>query len=891
MKKLYSIITAILITASVFAQAPEKMSYQAVVRDASDALVTNASIGIQISILQGSTIGTAVYVETQTPSTNINGLLSLEIGTGIVVSGDFTAIDWTSNIYFIKTEIDLTGGTTYTITGTSQLMSVPYALHAKTAESITGSITEIDPVFGSSVASGITSGDTTNWNNHTVDTNTQLDAAGITALGFTSGSHTVDTDTNLDLAGVQALGFVTGAHTVNQDISGITTNATAITTIQGEQTTQNTAISLNTAKLTNATHTGDATGATALTVVGINGTSLSSLQTGILKNTTTTGVPSIAVAGDFPTLNQNTTGTSANVTGTIAIANGGTGATTATIAFDALSPLTTAGDIIYGGTAGTGTRLAKGTANQVLSMNAGATAPIWVTSAAATDINGLTDGKSDGKSIYLGLNSGQNYTGNGMSSVGIGEATLFSNVSGFRNVAVGFNSLNKNTNNDNTAIGAQSMQNNVTGTANTAIGILAMNGSAQGQYNTAIGASALSAPDGALTVGNTAIGGLSLGSHSIGSYNVALGFQSGYSNIIGVGNIFLGYQAGYNEAGSNKLYIENSNSATPLIYGEFDTNLVRANGNLEVSGTVKIEGGTPGTGKVLTSDANGLASWATPAAAPATTDALTEGTTNLYYTEARVSTNTSVATNTAKVTNATHTGDVTGSTALTIGNAKVTNAKVATGIDAAKLANGTVSNTELQYINSLSSNAQTQLNAKQATITGAATTITSSNLTANRALISNSSSKVAVSSTITTTELGYLDGATSNIQTQINNNRVTRTAIITDTAGDNNIANLFGISNFTIVLSTNSLVYIKRYVGSASLSATVNSSTGISNYQNIPTTFTAFSGVLDTNNGNTNNIMDIFVSDIDTNGVNRFYHFTLSSFNNSESVFCELIQY
>ncbi|MCF6169279.1 hypothetical protein, partial [Lutibacter sp.] len=134
--------------------------------------------------------------------------------------------------------------------------------------------------------------------------------------------------------------------------------------------------------------------------------------------------------------------------------------------------------------------------------------------------------------------------------------------------------------------------------------------------------------------------------------------------------------------------------------------------------------------KVLTSDATGLASWVTPAAAPTTTDALTEGITNLYYTEARVSANTSVAantaktgitstqanaivSNTAKVTNATHTGDVTGATALTIGNSKVTNAKVATGIDATKLADGTVSNTELQYINTVSSNVQTQLDAMQ----------------------------------------------------------------------------------------------------------------------------------------------------------------------------------
>src|SRR5574344_2487641 len=136
MKKVFTFLAAVLLTASVFAQSPNKMSYQAVIRDASDILVTDTQIGMQISILQGSTSGTAVYVETQEPTTNTNGLVSLEIGAGTVVSGDFLTIDWANGPYFIKTETDPAGGTDYSITGTSQLLSVPYALHAKTAESV-----------------------------------------------------------------------------------------------------------------------------------------------------------------------------------------------------------------------------------------------------------------------------------------------------------------------------------------------------------------------------------------------------------------------------------------------------------------------------------------------------------------------------------------------------------------------------------------------------------------------------------------------------------------------------------------------------------------------------------------------------------------------------------
>ena len=224
MKKIITICAALLMTASVFAQSPEKMSYQAAVRDGNNALVTSTAVGMQISILQGSASGTAVYVETQTPTTNANGLVSLEIGAGTVLSGDFTTIDWTAGPYFIKTETDPTGGTTYTITGTSQLMSVPYALHAKTADSITGTVnyTETDPVFGSSVASGITGTDTTNWNNK-LDSYTETDpifgasvASGITGTDTTNWNNKLDSYTENDpVFGSSVASGITGTDTTN----------------------------------------------------------------------------------------------------------------------------------------------------------------------------------------------------------------------------------------------------------------------------------------------------------------------------------------------------------------------------------------------------------------------------------------------------------------------------------------------------------------------------------------------------------------------------------------------------------------------------------------------------------------------------------------------------
>lgn len=113
------------------AQSPEKFSYQAIVRNSSGSLVSNSVIGIKISILQGNTSGSAVYSETQSALSNTNGLISFEIGTGSILSGSISTIDWSAGPYFIKNEHDITGGSNYIIAGVSELLSVPYAEYAK----------------------------------------------------------------------------------------------------------------------------------------------------------------------------------------------------------------------------------------------------------------------------------------------------------------------------------------------------------------------------------------------------------------------------------------------------------------------------------------------------------------------------------------------------------------------------------------------------------------------------------------------------------------------------------------------------------------------------------------------------------------------------------------
>jgi hypothetical protein len=130
MKNLFTLF-AIVISAIFMAQAPNLLSYQAVVRNAANQLVINQNVGIKFSILKSSATGAVVYAETQNSTTNSNGLFTTNIGSGTVISGSMASINWANDVYFIKSEIDLAGGSNYTITGTQQLLSVPYALNAK----------------------------------------------------------------------------------------------------------------------------------------------------------------------------------------------------------------------------------------------------------------------------------------------------------------------------------------------------------------------------------------------------------------------------------------------------------------------------------------------------------------------------------------------------------------------------------------------------------------------------------------------------------------------------------------------------------------------------------------------------------------------------------------
>ncbi|WP_186991940.1 beta strand repeat-containing protein [Constantimarinum furrinae] len=267
----------------------------------------------------------------------------------------------------------------------------------------------------------------------------------------------------------------------------------------------------------------------------------------------------------------------------------------------------------------------------------------------AQKLDDLSDGKSDsdgtqnGSSVFLGINAGAADDSSDNRNVGVGFEALENNSTGQSNTAVGYLALETNTTgsentavglsalranlggNSNTGLGYHALFSNTAGINNTATGHGALNNNISGGYNTANGVQALffntagsntasgyrSLYSNSSGARNTAHGLESLTLNSTGSDNVAVGYRAGRGNSTGSSNIFIGSNAGFNETGSNKLYIESSNADAnnALIYGEFDTNILRTNSEFQIGNPATTGYSFPtldGTnGQVMTTDGSG----------------------------------------------------------------------------------------------------------------------------------------------------------------------------------------------------------------------------------------------------------------------------------------------
>jgi uncharacterized protein (TIGR02145 family) len=169
---MYSLIkfTFFILPLISFSQAPEKINFQSILRNKEGEILANKAVSLKINILEGAINGPIKYVETHIKTTDKSGLISLQIGTGSIISGSFKGIKWGNSSHFIKLEADFEGGSQFILLGTQLLLSVPYALFSNVADTVLHVKTETDPLFDLSVAKGITQADTTHWNRKTGNT-------------------------------------------------------------------------------------------------------------------------------------------------------------------------------------------------------------------------------------------------------------------------------------------------------------------------------------------------------------------------------------------------------------------------------------------------------------------------------------------------------------------------------------------------------------------------------------------------------------------------------------------------------------------------------------------------------------------------------------------------
>jgi len=490
MKNLLTTLLAVLLVINIYAQSPEKMKYQAVIRNSNGHVVTDQTIGMQISIIQGDLPGTVVYTETHSILSNSQGLTSVEIGTGAISLGDFSTIDWANGPFFLQIETDPTGGTNYTVTGTNQLLSVPYAMHSKTADSLV----DIDS-FSWSTTGNAGTDPANNFIGTTDNQPLKFKVNNIQAGEISTGNNTFY---GLEAGVSNTIGVVNtanGYQALNSNTSGNHNTATG-----------NKALFENT---TGQRNTANGSGALQSNQTGNDNTALG--FTSLLSNTT--GQRNAAIGRNA--LFNNTTGNSSVAIGTYALYNN-----------TVKSNLVAVGDsaLYHNGIGATG--LSYGTRNTAIGSKS------------------LFSNKWGFNNTAVGFQSMYSDT-SGSHNTAIGAMAMYANTRGYINVAVGHYALSDNTIGwSNTAVGTYSMSSNISGDHNTAIGINSMSMNTTGSDNSALGSGTLF--DNTSGYDNTAIGEQAMRWNTSGYENTAIGRFALYNNSTAGRNVAVGYEAAEN---------------------------------------------------------------------------------------------------------------------------------------------------------------------------------------------------------------------------------------------------------------------------------------------------------------------------------------------------------
>ncbi len=565
----------LLLAGSSLSQAPESINYQAVVRDNSGNPIVNQQVRFRLSILQGSMSGPVVYSESQIKSTNQLGLVNLAIGSGSVLSGTFSSISWGTSTYYLETEFDPTGGSSYQVLGITQFLSVPYALYAKSSGgttngwSLTGNTGSnpatnfigttdniplgfrvnnqksgfIEPAGTTSIGYGALSSNSTgtyntafgHWALQSNTTGTWNTAHGYNALqSNTQGNANTAT-------GWGALASSTGDHNTANGYGALIANNS------GARNTAHGSISLQTNTSGNY-NSGLGYGALYNNTTGNYNTAIgyyAGVSTANLSNATAIGASTVATASDQVRLgNDNVTSlfckgayaaTTSNPSNLFVDNNGQIMRSTAT-GFSGWSLTGNAGTV-------SGTNFIGTTDDKAFD--------VWTANLLRTRVTtkGAIETFNTGQSVFLGEEAGASDDLTLNKNVFLGYQAGKSNTAGTGNVASGYQAFKTNTTGEyNTAIGTSALTTNTTGTNNTATGTSALVSNQNGNRNTAIGMGAL--------FGNTS-----------GNDNIAIGYMANGGNATSTNTIVLG--SGTNATSSNQVRLGNDNVTSLFCKGAY----------------------------------------------------------------------------------------------------------------------------------------------------------------------------------------------------------------------------------------------------------------------------------------------------------------------------------